>query len=89
MLTLKSCVRIKKDKGTNKKKRPHKPKPTKTHETNKQTTNHNKTRKGKTNKPTQAKRSQVRQSVDSCITCQNEKVVSNGLSACDFLQKHP
>lgn len=86
-LTLKSCVRITKDKGASKKhpKNQNPPKPMK--QTNKQTPPKKKKKQEK--KPPQPRRSQVRQSADSNITCQNKKVMSNGLSECDFLQTHP
>lgn len=85
-LTLKSCVRITKDKNV-RKKTSQKSKPIKQKKTQ---TNHDKTNKqgGKNTNP-QSRRAQVRQSVDSSITCQNEKVRSNGLSECDFLQIYP
>lgn len=85
-LTLKSCVRITKDEGASKKhpKNQNPPKPMK--QTNKPQ-QHKQTRK----KPKKLRRSQVEglKSIDSSFTCQNEKVVSNGLSECDFLQTHP
>lgn len=65
------------------------PKPMK--KTNKQTNHIKKINKREKNPNliTKLRRSQVRQSVDSSITCQNEKVVSNGHLVCDFLQTHP